>query len=351
MKKRISIVWLIIGAIFFWTATAPAKPITLRFADQNPEQGWGVTAATGPLLQKIEAATKGQVKIQPYYSQTLCKGKDAWNAAQVGITDMAWCFHGYWADMTPLTDVISLPGLPFNTAQEGSAVLWRIYEKFPEIQKEFDKVKVLLFYTSEPYSLNTRKKQVKSLEDLKGMKIRMTGGPPTEMMKALGGVPLLIPMPDNYISLQKGVMDGCSLPWEGLLSWRLYEVVDYTTVVPFPAVYFSVVMNLNKWNSLTEEVQNNIMSVCGLEGSKFCGHNYFDRAKEKSIEKAKAEGFDLNIYELSKEERDRWMDVGVKPIWEAWITKMEQKGHSKAREILESVLAMGEEVKLELSKK
>jgi TRAP-type transport system periplasmic protein len=40
----------------------------------------------------------------------------------------------------------------------------------------------------------------------------MTGGPPTDMIKALGAVPLLIPMTDIYISLQKGVIDGMGTP-------------------------------------------------------------------------------------------------------------------------------------------
>ena len=83
---------------------------------------------------------------------------------------------------------------------------------FRRIQDEFKDVKVLLFYTSEPYTLITRNKPVKSIEDIKGMKIRMTGGPPTDMMKLLGGVPMLIPMPDSYISLQKGVIDGNGRP-------------------------------------------------------------------------------------------------------------------------------------------
>jgi TRAP-type C4-dicarboxylate transport system substrate-binding protein len=59
-------------------------------------------------------------------------------------------------------------------------------------------------------------KPVSTLDDIKGLKIRMSGGPPTDMMKALGGVPMLIPMPDNYISLQKGVIDGMGAPWEAI---------------------------------------------------------------------------------------------------------------------------------------
>lgn len=242
--------------------------------------------------------------------------------------------------MTPLADVISLPALPFTTAEKGSEALWRLYKKYPQIRNEFKDNHILLLYTSNPYILITAKKQVKSLEDIKGLKIRMTGGPPTDQMKALGGVPMLIPMPDNYLSLQKGVIDGMGAPWEAILAFRLYEVVKYYTDVPFPAVYFSIAMNKRKWNSLPTDIQDAIMSVSGLEGSKFWGRNFFDTAKEAVSDKAKSLGFDIIHYSLPTDERARWLEIGGKPIWRGWIKKMESKGHSEAKGILDSTLEM-----------
>ena len=128
-------------------------------------------------MKKVEEATKGKVKIEIYPSQTLVKGPDIWNAVKTGMADMGWCFHGYWPDMTPLSDVITLPFLPFKSAEKGSEVLWKLYEKFPSIQKEYKDVQPLTLWSSSPYFLITTKKQVKTLEDLKGLKIRVVGGP------------------------------------------------------------------------------------------------------------------------------------------------------------------------------
>jgi TRAP-type C4-dicarboxylate transport system substrate-binding protein len=325
-----------------FAATVSAKTIKLRYAQQNPDTGWSTIHCVEPWLKQVEEATGGKVKIQAFHGQTLAKGKDMWNAVKTGITDIGWCFHGYWPGMTPLTDVISLPALPYRSAEAGSAALWQLYEKFPQIQNEFKDVQVLLFYTSEPYSLITRNKPVKKIEDIKGMKIRMTGGPPTDMMKALGGVPMLIPMPDNYISLQKGVIDGMGAPWEAINVWRFYEVVKYYTEVPFPAVYFSISMNKNKWNKLPTDVQDAIMSVGGLEGSKFWGRSFFDGMKAQTLEKLKAEGQGDNIFKLSPEERERWVAFGVKPVWEMWFKQMNAKGHTDAQAILDAALTIGQ---------
>ncbi|MBW1804406.1 MAG: TRAP transporter substrate-binding protein [Deltaproteobacteria bacterium] len=336
---------LLIGCclVFFLVPAVSAKPIKIIYGSQNPETSWGHKHAIAPYAEKIEKATKGKVKIDLYANQTLCKGKDLWNAAKSGMAHLIWGFHGYWPGMTPLADVISLPAIGYTTAEKGSEILWRLYEKYPEIQAGFKDNHILCLYTSTPYYLITTKKQVKTLEDLKGMKIRMTGGPPTEVMKALGGVPVMIPMPDNYISLQKGVIDGMGAPWEAIHGYRLYEVVKYYTQVPFPAVYFSVSMNKAKWNSLPKDVQDAINSVSGLEGSKFWGRNFFDEARNGVEEKLKGMGKTLDIYQLPESELARWLEVGGKPIWEAWVKKMEGQGHKKAREILNTAIKMAKE--------
>jgi TRAP-type C4-dicarboxylate transport system substrate-binding protein len=341
MKKNVWIALFVgICLVFACPVISSAKVITLKLADQNSEVGWGPVHAVQPWAKKVEKATKGKVKIQIYPSQTLCKGKDAWNATKTGITDIGWCFHGYWPGLTSLADVISLPALPFTKAEKGSEVLWKLYKKFPSIQKQFQDNQILLLYTSTPYLLITTKKQVKTLKDIKGLKIRMTGGPPTDQMKALGGVPMLIPMPGNYLALQKGVIDGMGAPWEAIHGFRLYEVVKYYTDAPFPAVYFSIAMNKKKWNSLPKDVQDAIMSVSGLKGSKFWGHNFFDTAKDGVYEKAKEGGYKINSYHLSANERARWLEVGGKPIWDQWVKKMKNAGHPEAQEILDAALEM-----------
>ncbi len=325
------------------TSVSFAKPIKLTFANQNSETSWSGMHAIGPWAKAVEDATGGKVKIDVYYSNTLSKGKDAWSATKTGISDISWCFHGYWSGMTPLADVISLPALPFTSAEKGSEVFWKLYEKFPSIQKEFTDNQVLLLFTSNPYILLTKDKKVTTIEELKGMKIRMSGGPPTDMMKALGGTPMLIPMPDIYMAFQKGVIDGMGAPWEAIHGFRLYEVAHFYTETPFPAVYFSIAMNKRKWASLGKEIQDAIMSVSGLEGSKFWGKNHFDTAKDGVFEKVKSLGKTIDVLKLSEEEHQRWLDQAGKPIWELWVKNMEKSGHKNAREILDAAVALSKE--------
>jgi TRAP-type transport system periplasmic protein len=321
-------------------AQASAQVITLTLTDQNPPSAWGSIHAMDPWVKRVQEATKGRVKIQVYYSQTLSKGPDAFNAVKSGVADMCWCFHGYWADMTPLSDVITLPFLPFSKAEKGSEVLWKLYEKFPSIQREYRDVVPLMLWTSDPYFLATTKKQVKTLEDLKGMRLRVPGGPPTATLRALGAVPTLIPMPDNYMALDKGTIDGMGTPWEPLHGFRIHEVVRYYTMVPMFSVYFSMSMNKQKWESLPKDIQQAMMSVSGLEGSKFWGRNFFDTAEQGVHDLVRKTNRQIIRYDLPPQEVERWRKVAGNPLWKDWVKRMEDKGRPEAKQILNATLEM-----------
>ena len=158
----------------------------------------------------------------------------------------------------------------------------KLIAKFPVLQQEYDAVKQLMILTSHQYVIVTRNKPIKTMEDFKGMKLRATGGPPSEQIRALGGVAMLIPMPDVYQALEKGVIDGALVPWEALQSFRLYEVGRYYTIAPMSATYFSISINKQTWNGLPKDVQDQIMSVSGPAGSVAMGKAVFDDAERRS---------------------------------------------------------------------
>jgi TRAP-type C4-dicarboxylate transport system substrate-binding protein len=242
--------------------------------------------------------------------------------------------------MTPLADVMTLPFLPFATADKGSEVIWKLYEKYPSIQKEFSDVQPLLVWASSPYILITTKKQVKTLEDWKGLKIRATGGPPTEQIKALGAVPMLIPMPDVYDAMDKGVIDGASVPFEAVHGFRFYEVAKNYTIVPMSAVYFTLAMNKQKWNSLPKDIQDAIKSVSGLQGSRAMGGGAYDGAEKDVVALIQAGKYTMNRYVVPPDELARWSKVAGEPLWQDWVKKMQAKGKPEAKEILATTLEL-----------
>lgn len=288
-----------------------AATYKLRYADQNPESGTAAQNATMPWLKNIEEATNNEVSIETYFGETLLKARDSWDAIKTGVADIGWMSIAYWPGRAPMSDAFGLPGLKYKTAADLSGAMWKAYEKYPEMQAEYIKggIRPLIFFCTEPYSLFTTKKQVKTLEDLKGLKIRALGGAPTTQMKALGAVPLSIPMPDNYISLQKGVIDGLGAPAEAVVNWRFFEVVRFCTEAPLPVAYHMMGVGEKQWQKLPAEVQAQIMTVCGYEGSRWYSERYFTNFIEYLPEVLRNNNKTINFYTLPPDEAARWIEA------------------------------------------
>jgi TRAP-type C4-dicarboxylate transport system substrate-binding protein len=332
------------------TATTAASTVTtaftgtvikLKYADQNAETGWVGKSAANPWLDKVEQATGGQVKIERFFGQTLFPGKDTWESLKAGIADLAWCMHQYWANLTPLAEVVTLPFMPFTSSEQGGAVMWQLYKEFPSISKQFADNHPVALWASSPFYLVTTKKAVRTPEDLKGLKIRTLGGPPTQMMEALGAVPVAMPMPDVYQALQTGVLDGVLANWESIYSFKIYDEGKYLTLVPFHTGLFGISFNNNSWNALPDNVKTAIDSVSGMEGSKFWGKNMFDTAAAAVKDILDKEGSKMEYITFTDEEINTvWKAKYGQPIWDAWVKKMEAAGYTDAKAILDRCLEL-----------
>jgi len=322
------------------TSGAPVEVVKLKYADQNSKTGWEGSQAASPWLDQIREAAGGRVEIEEFFGQTLFKGTDTWESLKAGLADFAWCAHIYWPGLTPLADVVTLPFMPIDSAELGSAVLWQLYEEFPSIREEFAANHVVLTWTSSPYYLMTTKKPVKTLADLKGLKIRTVGGQPTKMMEAMGAVPVAMGMPDTYSALQTGVLDGILQNWEAFYSFRHYEVCKYLTRVPFHLVHFTQSFNTASWEKLPAEVKTAIESVSGMKGSRFWGANMFDSAEAAVEGILKKQGLEVTEVMPAPEDVTAWRETYGQPLWESWVKECEAAGKTDARAILERALEL-----------
>jgi len=348
--KRLSVILLVIvlvGGITFGSgagtslASTPAGQETwnLKYATQNLPQSYYVKYADEPWIKEVEKATNGRVKITIYPAQSLVKAQDTWEAVKAGVCDIGWIFPGYYPGQFDLMLSISLPFVA-RDVWCNTAVVRSLYQKYTEIQALFDDVKVLSVWSSDPFFLVDSKKHYKTLQDFKGRKLRMSGGPPTEATKALGAVPMLIAMPDVYLQLQKGVIDGLAACTEMVLSFRLYEVAPYITYVPVTCPVFILVMNKDVWNEFPPDIQHQIMSVSGeFLAAKVCA-DVFDRPRAEARDVIKNAGCEIYEYTPPPDEVAKWIEVAGKPVWDAWVKRLEDQGYQSARAILEDTLAL-----------
>ncbi|MCK4790196.1 MAG: TRAP transporter substrate-binding protein, partial [Desulfobacteraceae bacterium] len=262
------------------------------------------------------------VKMTFYPAAVLGPPMEAYEMIKEGAVDAGCIIPGFYPGRFPLTNVVQLPFLGLPSAKVGSRIFWELYEKFPEFKRDYPDVKVLNLYTDAPTPIGT-KKPIRTATDIKGMKIRALAGAPTEMLKELGAVPVLMPPTEIYTSMDRGVIDGWMISWEACAGMKYWEVTKYfaTAYMYQPALVF--LMNLNSWNRLPPDIQKIFDEHAGAAGSAFFGRE-FDRYNDQA--KAKVKGMKTKeIIQLSPSEVARWKQI-TSPVWERWLADMEAKG-------------------------
>jgi TRAP-type C4-dicarboxylate transport system substrate-binding protein len=311
--------------IFCSTEAAPEKVWNLKLSIEVPDTAPLCVRGFKPWAEQVEKVTNGRVKVVIYPAGTLCKVGEMLDAVGSGITDLGWAWPGLHEGVAPLSCVSGLPMI-FEKAETGSKAIWDLYEKIPAVQAEYKDYKLLSLWSTDAYFFMTNKKPVRNMEDLKGLKIRAANAVTADFVKYLGATPVMLRMPEVYMALQKGTLDGTTAQGEAIQGFRFYEVIKYYTkpgLIPGP--HF-LIMNLNVWNSMPADVQNQILSVSGGVLGARIGHDVFDVATEEFPQRITQAGAKFEILKLSTEEVNRWRKTAAEPTQKDWVKGLEKKG-------------------------
>lgn len=289
-----------------------------HFFPPNHEQE---TVVVQSFIEDIKNQTDGSIAIRSFPGGSLAAPDTQYDAAATGAVDLALSVHSYTPGQFPLSSIMELPFMS-ESGTEGSKILWQLYEEFPEMQQEYAEVVPLWLYTSEPGQIYTVGKQVETMEDLRGMRIRSPSPEVNAWLSALGATPVSMSMNEAYEALDRGVVDGVVGPWHTLLDYSLYEVIDYATVGDFYMSTFYTVMSNNSWNSLSEDHQAQFTEATGEKMSLAAGSNFDKRAEEAKLASEQA---NVTIYNLPEDELDRWREK-IDPVIDNWIERMEASG-------------------------
>jgi len=304
-------------------AASPSKVIELKYAHHNPPGGTAQKKMMEPWIKKVEEGTKGKVKFTIYPASALGAPPQQYDLVAKGIADMCWTPTGFNAGRFPMSELSNLPCLGIMSSKAGSRIMWELQEKFKkEFEKEYAGVKLIQFSVAPPVALYTSKKAIRSYDDLKGLKLRAFGGPPTTFLNNAGASAVNLPIPEVYMSLQKGVIDGWAIDWVGFDDYKSYEVCKYATEVGFYMPLLYTVMNINTWNSLPPDVQQIIQGVSGSAGVEYEANVWdSEAARLKSLNKGRG----VEVIDLSSAELKRWTDL-AKLTWTEYAQRLDGKG-------------------------
>jgi TRAP-type C4-dicarboxylate transport system substrate-binding protein len=323
MKRGLTIFTVLVAFILSGISYArAAEPIKLKAANYLPTTH-KMSLLTDRFCQEIKKRTNGRVEITYYPGGTLLNPVKMFNGITTGIADMGVSHIQYTRGRFPVTEVFDLP-LGFPSGWVATQVSSDFYNKFKPA--EWDSVQVLYLNTSGPLILQTISKSIKTLEDLKGQKIRGTGQM-TETLRALGAVPVPLEMPDVYESLRRGVIEGIMVDLSTLKYWKFAEVVNnVTNTSPLGnGITFYFVMNKGKWNALPPDIQKIFMEVAAeTKDAQGALWNEMD-IEGRDVFKAKGG----QLINLPDAEVTRWKKA-VEPVIGAYRKDMIGKGFKGA---------------------
>jgi TRAP-type C4-dicarboxylate transport system substrate-binding protein len=305
------------------------EPVKLSYANFPP-------APTFPCVQmerwktEVEKRTAGKVLINTFPGETLLDAKNMMDGVIAGQADIGCLCMAYQPGRFVLTNATSLPlGIP--NARVGSLVLWDLYQKYQP--KSFADVKVLTMFATAPANIMS-KKPIKTLEDIKGMDLRASGGA-AEILKAWGANQVGMPMSATPEALQKGVVQGLFSSLEVMKDLKFAETCGYVTMTDTVIYPFAVVMNMARWNSLPDDVKK-VMDDLRTEQAQWTGE-YMDNHVKESMEWSQ-QTHKVEVITLSEAEKAKW-DALLKPMTDKWIQEAKEKGFP-AEAIVEDIKAL-----------
>jgi TRAP-type C4-dicarboxylate transport system substrate-binding protein len=225
-------------------------------------------------MDKVTQDSDGRIKFEAYPAMQLGGSPvQLFDQAKDGVVDIVWTLPGNTPGRFPRIEVFELPFM-MNNAEATSKAYWEYVQTVA--QDEFKDVHLLALQVHGPGMFHTRSKQIRTADDLKGLKMRGPTRQITKMLSYLGASPVGIPLPGIPDALSKGVIDGAVIPWEVVPSVKVHELTKFHSEFDPAggALYtttFVMGMNKAKYASLPPDLKAVIDKNSGMETSAWLG--------------------------------------------------------------------------------
>jgi len=245
-------------------AQSLGKEIQINLISYAPSNTWNYKTFDTVWVKKINEKAAGQVIVNFRGGPEIVGVFDMAKAISQGSVDLAFTAAGFYGRLVPGCDVFRIPPGMGPTQ-------WRKDGTFEYMQKLHNE-KGIQFIGWLPcpkdsyYFWIASRVPIRNRNELKNK--RFACSPPgVPFFKKLEAVPIVTPVPEFYSAVERGVADGNWMGIDTFISSSHYEVAPYVIDAPFSNATLCVIMNLKKWNSLSDDLKKTVMDV-QLEAEK-----------------------------------------------------------------------------------
>lgn len=297
------------------SASAQAKA-TFKASDVQPA-GYPTVAATESLGKKLEAATSGRLSVQMFPSAQLGGEKETIEQTQIGAIQLLRVSAGALGPIVDDINVVNMPFLFKNMAHAEKMMDGEIG------QDVLDKITAnananlvaLCWMNAGARSIYNTKKPVKSIDDLKGMKIRVIGNPIfIDMMNALGGNGVAMGYDQVFSALQTGVIDGAENNPPSYVFSNHYTAAKYYSLTEHLIIPEVLLFSRKAWSALSADDQGLIRKFA--REAQMEERELWNKYEQQAMEKAKSAGCEI----VPIADKTPFQNA-VKPVWDKYGPK------------------------------
>jgi TRAP-type C4-dicarboxylate transport system substrate-binding protein len=316
--------------------TAAAQEVTLKVHYFLPASSYANQFLIQPWCDRIAEQSQNRMKCQSYPSMQLGgTPPQLYEQVRDGLADVVWTLPGYTAGRFPGLEVFEMPFMMQNP-EATSKALWDYVQL--HAQDEFKDVRPLAFHVHGPGVFHMTRKPIRTMADLKGLKMRAPTRTTNRFLGVLGATPVGMPVPQVGDALSKGVIDGAVVPYEVVPAVKIQELVKFHSETdPAEAAFYTstfiFAMNKAKYDSLPADLKKVIDDNSGQGLSGIAG-KAFGRADEEG--KKVTTRNTTNV--IPAAELANWKKAG-KPLIDGWVSEMNSKGRPGAK-MLEDARAL-----------
>jgi len=296
---------------------ARAEPTTvLKASDVHPE-GYPTVQAVENMGKKLEAATGGRIGIQMYASMQLGGEKEAIEQAQIGALQFARVSVGALGPVVADLNVFNLPFLFRNTEHMEKVIDGPIGQALLDKVTDNPQVKLigLCWMDAGARNVYDSKKPIRTIEDLKGQKVRVMGNPMfVDMMNALGGNGVAMGYDQVFSALQTGVVDGAENNPPSFVFDNHYQVAKFYSLTEHLIVPEMLVFSRVGWDKLSPEDQG-LLKKFSRE-AQLDERQLWQKVEAEAMTRMKAAGIEIIPIADKKPFQD-----AVKPVWDKYGAK------------------------------
>lgn len=303
---------LVIGLFFFKKKKSGVPEYVFTYAE-NQTRDYPTTMGGMYFADLVAERTRGRIQIQVHAESELGSETEVIRQMRYGGIDFARISIAQISDYIPEMNVLQLPYL-----YEDAAHMWRVLDgeigaRFLEYPQQYDLVG-LSWYDAGARNIYCSAKPVRTLEDIQGMRVRVQEAEiMSEMIKALGAVPVQIPYDQVYAALERNQVDAAENNWSSYEAMQHYEVAKYYTVDEHIRIPEMQICARHTWEQLSEE-DRQIILECARESALY--ERTLWTAYEKKAKKTAQEN-QVEEIALSAEEKEKFQ-AAMKPIYEQY---------------------------------